>query len=240
MARVPYYVLAKFPKMPYRHVMKSAKLFIVAIDGSQGPEEVKRSAKGLYDKYSSRGEVNKQVEVVFLGRNGKVRSGGEFEKLCVGKVEIEKDDVLGMYLVAHCGDLSTAVYDHNLAEGIKAFLDLRAGGNSYKLDKVCLAVCAAATKELEKESPLGGSEEKTLIQQFATLLIKAGMTPRLAGWTASLTVDPSGKKKIIGSRKPIEMFVTDSPISKEKQKMVYVYDESAGYVRKDLASWTDK
>jgi len=220
--------------------MKTAKLFIVAIDGSQGPLEVQTGARGLYDKYSARAGVNKEVEVVYMGRGGDVRSGEKFDKLSVGKVQIEKDDVVGMYLVAHCGDLTTAVFDHDLAAALKKLLDGRANGNAYKLDKVCMVVCKAATKQLKMDERLDENEEKTLIQRFASLLIKAGLKPRLAGWNGFVTVHPNGKKRILSSTNLVEGFASEMSKSREKQKMVYVYEEGSGYLRRDYPTWTDK
>jgi hypothetical protein len=215
--------------------MRSAKLFIVAIDGKQGPLEVQTSATGLYTKYSARQDVNKEVEVVYLSRNGTVR-----DNMGCGKVNIADGDTLGMYVVAHCGDFSTAVWDHNLAVGIKKFLDTRAAAAPYKLDKCCLVVCNGAKDPPELSKPLSEGGEAALIRQFAKLLSDAGLKPRLAGWTGYVTVDPGGKKKIISSSTIKEGFASDMSISRAKQKMVYVWEDSSGYVRKDFEAWSDK
>lgn len=216
--------------------MQTPKLFIIAIHGTHGTQEVRTSADGLYSKYSARKDVNREVEIVFLSRAGVVcaQMGSET------KVTIKEGDIVGVYLVAHSGDMSTAVHQHDLAVGIKAVLDKSANGCRYKLDKVCLLVCTAAEKPPEMNHLMNESGESTLIQLFAKQLIGAGLTPRLAGWTGFVTVAADGRKQILSSTNLKLGNASDMNISRAKQKMCYVYDNDIGYVRKELSTWTDR
>jgi hypothetical protein len=214
--------------------MRTPKLLIVAIDGVQGPKEVETGADGLYKKYSARNGFNKEVQLVFLGRSGKLVK----TDLGKGVLTLEEGDKLGIYIVAHCGDLNTAIYQHDLVANIKTkVLDVKAGNAKYTLDKVCLVVCNSAK---DATPVLSEGEEGVLMVKFAMLLKNAGLQPRLAGWTGFVTLDDTGKKRILSSANLKEGYASDMSKSREKQKMVYVYDADLGYVRKDLSSWTDK
>ncbi|MFC3651285.1 hypothetical protein ACFONN_07005 [Dyella humi] len=224
--------------------MRTPKLLIVAIRGNRGVDEVNRSANGIYNKYSNRTEFNKQVELAYLSRSGNLVEGeGK------GALDLNEGDVLGMYIVAHSGDLQTAIYDHDFVSAFKTkILDVKSNGVNYTLDKLCLVVCNTAKGA---EDILTNSHEGVLIFRFAKLLQSAGLKPRLAGWSGLVTADEesgyanstqrgTGKKQIISSRNFQWGYASEMPRSKAEQKMVYVWDDEAGYVKRDLRSWTDK
>ncbi|MFZ0321607.1 MAG: hypothetical protein WAL56_20955 [Candidatus Sulfotelmatobacter sp.] len=220
--------------------MQTPKLIIVTILGDLKNGETLQSAEGLYKKYSERTEINKQVELVHCSRAGEASKVKD--AVGKGKVAIEANDRVGVYIVSHSYDLQTAVDGkHDMGKVIKKLLEDRATVTNYILDKVCLVVCGAAegAPELEKELDLTETKEMTLIQRFAMQLCNAGLHPRLAGWTKWITGHESGKKQIIGSTSPQVKFASEATISKEKQKMVYVWNQS-GYVRKKLDSWSEK
>jgi hypothetical protein len=215
--------------------MQTPKLLIVAIRGVHGIDEVDIGAKGMFDKYSSRTLPNgskQQVALVYLSR-----SGNEVEKeKCLGKLELSDGDTLGVYIVAHSGDMNTAIYDHDLVANIKRkFLDKK--DTQYKLDKVCLAVCTGAK---DAEETLCESHQGVLIAKFAELLARHNLRPRLAGWTGFVTADQTGKKRILSSTNLKNDYVSNLTKSRSIQKLVYVYDNEKGYVRKALSDWTDK
>jgi hypothetical protein len=216
--------------------MQNEKLLIVAIRGANGMPELEKGAEGLYNKYSGRTTINKEVEMVYVTSNGEISSRK-------GKLTLAEGDKLGMYVVSHCHDFGESICDNNnLVTNVKKnILDEKNKDGNYILDKVGLVVCIAA-KLTNKTGPevLNDENEKIMISRFAKLLLAAGLHPRLTGWIGYVTVDETGKKRIIGSSNLKEDYASEMSVSKEKQKMVYVWESSTGYVRKDFKSWTDK
>ncbi|GGF44411.1 hypothetical protein GCM10011611_58540 [Aliidongia dinghuensis] len=214
--------------------MRTPKLLIIAIRGVHGTAEVDLGANGIYTKYSNRKDINKEVQLIYMSRSGSIVSG-----IGVGDMTIEEGDRLGIYIVAHSGDLNTAIFDgHDLVSSFKTkILDQKSGDVQYNLDKICLVVCTSASNAKEI---LSDSAEGVMIARFAKLLVNVGLTPRLAGWTKFVTVDESGKKKILHNTNFSQIYASEWPKTNATQKMVYVWDGDKGYVKKELADWTDK